>query len=257
MIKNSEGSANQSSRVAGLPSIEEQQQFWDWHWRHWRERKIINDWTLKRGEAILKMIGLLPLTQPKILDFGCGKGWFTESLASIGQATGIDLSEEAIAIAKSRAPQVTFFAGNVYDFPLPVQGFDVVVSQEVITHVEDQARYVKRAAEVLKPGGYFIVACANKFVMDRLGNVGWSEQPPQHISRYPTMNDLKNLLRPDFHILRATTILPFGNAGILRLVNSYKLNRLLGLVIPPDRIESLKGRLGFGYQLLVLAQKRG
>jgi 2-polyprenyl-3-methyl-5-hydroxy-6-metoxy-1,4-benzoquinol methylase len=237
------------------PSLDDQRRFWNWHWEHWEERKIINEWTLRRGDAILEILQSLSMDQPEILDFGCGKGWFTEKLASLGNATGIDLSEEAIAMAKSRSPQVNFIAGNVHDYPLPLGKYDVVVSQEVLTHVENPTAYLDRAATVLKPGGFLIVACANKFVMDRLGNAEWNVQPPEHISWYPSMKDLKQLLHGKFRVLRATTLLPVGNGGILRFINSYKLNRVLELVIPRKVLDSLKERAGFGYQLLVLAQK--
>lgn len=240
-----------------LPSISAQKRFWDWHWHHWQERKVVNDWTLRRGDAILEILRSLPLNQPEVLDFGCGKGWFTEKLATVGRATGIDLSEGAIAMAKARSPHITFFAGNVYDFPFQPNKYDVVVSQEVLTHVENPPAYLKRAAYVLKPGGYLIVACANRFVMDRLGTTEWNIQPPEHISWYPSMGHLKKLLVPDFTVLKATTMLPIGNGGILRLVNSYKLNRAVGLIMSPSTIENLKARAGFGYQLMVLAKKKG
>jgi 2-polyprenyl-3-methyl-5-hydroxy-6-metoxy-1,4-benzoquinol methylase len=255
-MKNTQETDPNMSSSKPLPSLEEQRRFWDWHWEHWKERKIINDWTLKRGDAILKVLKSLSLNQPEILDFGCGKGWFTEQLASVGTATGIDLSQEAIAMAKERSPHLTFYAGNIYDFPLLVGHYDVVVSQEVLTHVENQVEYLQRAADVLKPGGYLILACANKFVMERLGRDDWNVQPPEHISWYPSMSDLKRLLRSNFKTLNATTILPVGNGGVLRIVNSYKLNRALELIIPRRVLESLKGRAGFGYQFLVLAQKR-
>lgn len=254
-MKNNRNTGSDMSTSKHIPSLEEQRRFWNWHWEHWKERKIINDWTLKRGDAILEILRSLSLDQPEILDFGCGKGWFTEKLALIGNATGIDLSEEAITMAKLRSPHVTFIAGNVYDFPLQAEKYDVVVSQEVLTHVENPTAYLGRSASLLKPGGYLILACANKFVMERLGNADWNIQPPEHISWYPSMKELKQLLGARFRILRSTTILPVGNGGILRLVNSYKFNRALELLIPGRLLEALKERAGFGYQLLVLAQK--
>jgi SAM-dependent methyltransferase len=255
-MKNQE-TGSEMSGTKQIPSIEAQRRFWNWHWEHWQERKIINDWTLRRGDAILEVLHSLSLHQPEILDFGCGKGWFTEKLALVGNTTGIDLSEEAIAMAKARCPHVTFIAGNVYEFPLLAEKYDVVVSQEVLTHVEDQTTYLELAAKVLKPGGHLIVACANKFVMERLGNADWNIQPPEHISWYPSMKDLKRLLRPNFKVVRATTILPVGNGGMLRLINSYKLNRVLEWFFPGHVLDALKGRAGLGYQLLVLAKKSG
>src|SRR6202011_3628857 len=98
---------------------------------------------------------------------------------------------------------------------------DVVVSQEVIAHVPDQSGYLERAARVLKPGGYLIVTTPNLFVHSR--NY-WAPIPSGHIEQWLTRRELKRLLRPYFQVLRTTTAVPMGHGGILRLVNSTKLN---------------------------------
>jgi 2-polyprenyl-3-methyl-5-hydroxy-6-metoxy-1,4-benzoquinol methylase len=239
-----------------LPSMEDQRQFWDWHWQNWEQRKVLNDWTERRAQEILRLIQGLSLQRPRILDLGCGRGWFTERLADSGEAHGIDLSPEGIAAAKVRRPDISYLAGNVYEAPLPRNYFDVVVSQEVIAHVEDQPKYVERAAEVLKVGGYFIVTTGNKFVMDRLGDVGWNVQPPQHIARQLSRGQLKAMLAPRFDVLRAFTIIPHGNRGILFLVNSYKLNSLAARVISQETLSHLKEKVGLGWQMIFLARKR-
>jgi ubiquinone/menaquinone biosynthesis C-methylase UbiE len=214
---------------------------------------LINEWSRKRGQTILNLLGPLPLDHPKIIDLGCGTGWFTEKLAQIGQVTGIDLSEQAIAVAKSGFPHITFAAGNLFELSLPKEHFDVVVSQEVIAHVEDQVGYLDRAADVLRSRGYLILTTANKFVMERLD---WPPEPPGHIEQWLDMKSLKRLLKPRFRVFCATTILPIGHRGILRSVNSHKLNMALRLVIPESTLESLKGRAGLGYTLIAVAQKR-
>ncbi|SRR5712692_5980082 len=239
-----------------LPTIEDQRQFWDWHWQNWEQRKVLNDWTERRAQEILKLVQALPLARPRILDFGCGRGWFTERLADLGEAHGIDLSPEGIAAAQARRPDITYLAGSVYEAYLPKAYFDVLISQEVIAHVENQLRYVHRASEVLKPGGYLIITTGNKFVMDRLGDVGWNVQPPQHIAHQLSRGQLKEMLAPSFHVLKTATIIPHGKLGILRLVNSYKLNSALQRVISKSNLDRLKERAGFGWQMIFLARKK-
>src|SRR5439155_22565200 len=146
------------------PTIAEQKEFWNWHWQHWQDRKTVNEWKQTRHERVLAFLASLSLHQPAILDVGCGPGWYTDTLRRFGPVTGIDLSEEAITIAKSRFPEIHFIAGNFYELALQNQ-FDLVVSQEVIDHVEDQPKFVQRAAQVLKPGGHLILSATNKFVM--------------------------------------------------------------------------------------------
>lgn len=66
-----------------VPPIQEQQQFWDWHWQNLEERKVLNDWTERRAREIFRLIQGLHLERPRILDMGCGQGWFTERLSDL------------------------------------------------------------------------------------------------------------------------------------------------------------------------------
>jgi 2-polyprenyl-3-methyl-5-hydroxy-6-metoxy-1,4-benzoquinol methylase len=237
------------------PTISEQKNFWDWHWQHWQDRKTINDWKHKRHEAILEFLGSLGKTNLQILDVGCGPGWYTDKLARFGKVTGLDLSEEAIEMAKARFPHITFIAGNIYDQLLPAKHFDVVVSQEVIDHVEDSFKFLERIERALKPGGHLVLSGTNKFVVDRLTEREFPAQPAQHIGRYFTKAQLKNLVRRRFRLLRIRTIIPVGHGGILRIINSHKLNTLLGRLVPRRSIDRAKEFAGLGYQMIVLAQK--
>lgn len=238
------------------PTIEVQREFWNVHWQSAEERKILNSWTERRAQEILKSIGELRIQRPKILDFGCGHGWFTERLATVGKAQGVDLSPEAIAMAQARRPDIKFTVGDVYQTEFPEQYFDVVVSQEVISHVENQPKYVERAAYVLKPKGYLILTTGNRFVMDRLGDVGWRAYPPEHIECELTRGELKRLLATQFRVLSLRTIIPHGKRGILRLVNSYKLNALLSRFVSAGTLDAMKEAAGFGWQTIALAQKK-
>ena len=237
-----------------FPTLELQKE----HWKYWNFRPghpYEDDFLrpLRRGDKILGYLRSLPLERPIILDMGCGMGWFANQLAELGPTTGIDLSDDAIGQAKSKFPEVTFKAGNVYEMELPERHFDVVVSQEVIAHVPDQPRYVERAAQVLKPGGYLIVTTPNPFVHFR---IDWKPIPPGHIEQWLSLGALKQLLRPHFRVLRSTTAVPLGHRGVLRLVNSWKLNRAAGLLCTLERIEAFKEWAGFGWTQIVLAQKR-
>ena len=235
------------------PSLTEQQRFWNAWNATLRDPKNLNEWALKRCETILGLVRSLALDNPKIIDFGCGTGWLTERLAQFGPATGIDLAESVIAAAQSRAPQIKFLAGDLLHLPLPSAYYDLVVSQEVIAHIPDQVAYLDRAADVLKPRGYLIITTPNKFVMDR-GD--WPAQPPAHIEQWLTMTHLKQLLHEHFRILRTTTIVPLGHHGILRLINSRKINAALESLVSPQTLERFKGWAGCGYTLVALAQKR-
>jgi 2-polyprenyl-3-methyl-5-hydroxy-6-metoxy-1,4-benzoquinol methylase len=247
---------NASAPASDYPSITEQARFWDDHWQRWQERKVLNAWALRRNETILSIIRSLALVRPRLIDLGCGPGWFTDTLAEFGEVTGIDLSEEAIAMARRRNPHIRFIVGDLYRTPLPSGYFDVAVSQEVLGHVADQPGYLERAASLLRPGGFLLLATPNRFVLDRLGHTPWATYPPEHIDYHVSRRQLRALLQPWFEILRLTTIIPIGSGGLLRLVNSHKLNRVASLILTEPRLTALKERLGLGYQLVCLARKR-
>jgi 2-polyprenyl-3-methyl-5-hydroxy-6-metoxy-1,4-benzoquinol methylase len=237
--------------TAEHPTLDIQKQYWDDKWDGYRNQ-YPHDRARRRGDQILAYLRSLRLERPTILDLGCGTGWFANELAQLGPTTGIDLSEEAIAKARSQFPQVAFEAGNLYDMLLPERHFDVVVSQEVIAHVPDQRGYLEIAARVLRPGGYLVVTTPNRFVHER---TQMPPQPPGHIEDWLTPKALKRLLQPRFRVLRRTTVVPLGHGGILRLVNSTRVNWVLGLLFPRKRVMAFKEWLGLGWTQIVLAQK--
>ncbi len=239
-----------------LPTIDQQRAFWNDHWQNRaHERRVVNEWSVARFNTILELIRSLGLRSPRIVDLGCGPGYYTERLAEFGDVTGVDLSEEAIAAARARAPNVAFVAGNLLQMPLPRAYFDLAVSQEVLAHCEDQAGYVRRAADVLRPGGCLVLSTDNKFVMDRRDDE-IVPLPPEHIDRFLTIRDLKRLLRPYFEVVDIRTRLPMGHRGVLRMVNSEKLNSALERLIPRRWLTALKERAGLGMTVIVLARKR-
>jgi SAM-dependent methyltransferase len=241
-----------TNRGAEVPGLSEQERYWE----TWQRDKSITPWSQTRAEAILGILRGLKLDRPAILDLGCGNGWFTERLATFGPATGTDLSLKAMAEAKTKYPSATFIGGNLFEVDLPRAHFDVVVSQQVIAHVVDQVGYVERAASLMKSRGHLILTTPNRFVMDRLGDVGWEVTPPEHLEFWLDEKAVRKLLEPRFEILSFRSIIPMGRKGILRVVNSEKLNRLLQVVIPEATLRSWKERAGLGYTLVVLARKR-
>jgi 2-polyprenyl-3-methyl-5-hydroxy-6-metoxy-1,4-benzoquinol methylase len=240
------------------PSTGAQRAYWD---ERWETQRSPNDWQKQRAQAILAMVQGLSLDSPRILDLGCATGWMTKLLSELGPAEGVDLSEAAIAIAKSQYPGIQFTAGDLYEIPLTSDPVDLVVCQEVIAHVSDQPLLIRRISEVIKPGGYLIITAANKFVMDRMrdsdGIVGVGpEDPDEHIKKWLDMKGLKRLLEPYFTVNRTTSVIPIGERGWLRVINSHKLNKAVGRLISQRRLKALKERMGFGYSIIAIGQKK-
>ena len=254
-----EAEVNKSHATDSAPSIAAQRYYWN---QRWLKQDAPNGWQQRRSDSVLAIARNLPLENPKILDLGCGTGFTTKALSELGEAQGVDLSPAAIKIARASYPDIYYRAGDVFEISFPDESFDLIVCQEVIPHVIDQLGLVEKIAASLKSGGYVIITAANKFVMKRLkggdgGPVGSGPlDPVEHVKRWLSRRELVLLLEQQFRILHTTSVIPIGNKGILRLINSPKVNSAVGHVIRPQRLETLKGRLGWGYTIIVLGQKR-
>ena len=91
----------------------------------------------------------------KVLELGCGTGFFTKSLANTGaQVTAIDISPDLLAVARAEcaAENVTFEVQNAYAMTYGAEVFDSVVGSSVLHHLEVDAA-LKEIQRVLKPGG--------------------------------------------------------------------------------------------------------
>ena len=105
-----------------------------------------------------------------LLHLQCHFGLDTLSWARLGaQVTGVDFSEEAIALARSLARELgidaTFIKSDVYDLPSTHEGaYDIVyTSYGVLTWLPDLTRWAEVIAHFLKPGGTFYIAEIHPF----------------------------------------------------------------------------------------------
>jgi len=233
---------------------DEERQFWnDWNTRI-REEVPLDLASRRRGETVLSMLGSLMLENPRILEVGCGTGWLAERLTRFGTVFATDLADEVITRAQRRVEAVTFVAGDIMTLTLPLETFNVVVTLETLSHVADQRAFVGRLADLLRVGGYLILTTQNSFVFERRNDV--LPRCPGQRRSWVNWKDLKRLLKPRFTILSATTVEPAGHRGVLRLVNSVKLNAQLGRLLSMNTIERLKERVGLGQSLVVLCRRK-
>lgn len=93
----------------------------------------------------------------KILDMGCGYGFYTDYFRSIGaDVMGIDGSEQMIRIAQKRYPLTSFSIMDITT-PLSFQNdqFDIVFSNQVLMDIEledeNGYKYAKAMDKYIKP----------------------------------------------------------------------------------------------------------
>jgi 2-polyprenyl-3-methyl-5-hydroxy-6-metoxy-1,4-benzoquinol methylase len=176
-----------------------------------------------------------------------------ERLLPFGQVCGTDLADDVVQRAQQRVPRARFVAGDFMKIAFPSASFDVAVSLEVLPHVADQPAFLARIADLLRPGGVLMMATQNRPVLERWSAVGPPE--PGQIRRWVDARQLRELLAARFRVEELTSLLPVGDQGVLRLVNSHKLNRLLDAALGHARVERLKERCLLGHTLMVRARR--
>jgi ubiquinone/menaquinone biosynthesis C-methylase UbiE len=88
-----------------------------------------------------------------VLDVGCGTGRNLPLLRPGVRVIGLELSAEALARARRRAPGVPLVQGDAEALPFRSGVFDTVMSGLVFCSVPDAARGLAEVKRVLKPGG--------------------------------------------------------------------------------------------------------
>ncbi|MEA3402260.1 MAG: methyltransferase domain-containing protein [Armatimonadota bacterium] len=114
----------------------------------------------------------------RILDAGCGTGGTLVALRDLGEAWGCDISQQAVTLARTRGLSDLRLC-DVVKLTFEDESFDVVVSCDVLEHVEQDALAMREMARVLKPGGLLVVTVpAHMFL--------WSEHDEAlaHLRRY-------------------------------------------------------------------------
>jgi SAM-dependent methyltransferase len=97
----------------------------------------------------------------RVLENGCGVGMYIEHLAPHGgEIVGLEYDFERAAKAGTRSPNILNAAGE--SLPLPPGTFDLILSHEVLEHVQNDARAVREMIRVLKKGGRAVIFVPNR-----------------------------------------------------------------------------------------------
>jgi SAM-dependent methyltransferase len=113
----------------------------------------------RRLEMIVKAAG--DRIKGTILENGCGVGMYVEHLSPFGgKVIGLEYDFERAAEAHVNSPHILNAAGE--NIPLPSGTFDLVLSHEVIEHVQDDRAAIREMIRTLKPGGRITLFCPNR-----------------------------------------------------------------------------------------------
>lgn len=111
--------------------------FYENYWKEVNNSIPTNDpTTLDRLKLLFNTLDKMP-QDSKILDAGCGDGYFTNCLTEKGySAIGMDVSHNAIKTAREKHRDIDFICNPIDEkWPFENDSFDAIFSTEVIEHV--------------------------------------------------------------------------------------------------------------------------
>ncbi len=197
---------------------------------------IMNNYDIKRRIEVVfsEFLGLENLQGKKLLDAGCGTGWFSKKATELGaHVTAMDLSPTLVQITKDKVPSVNAIVGSVLEISFPDNYFDYVISSEVIEHTPNPKLAVKEMLRVLRPGGkiclttpnkttwYFSLIIAEKFKIRKYqGLENWSYF--YDFKKFLISNDLQIISYKGIHLF--PFIFPFLNP-LLRFCDRIFANK--------------------------------
>ncbi|MCG3783342.1 class I SAM-dependent methyltransferase [Delftia acidovorans] len=118
------------------------------------------------------------LKNKHVMDFGCGSGYGAAFIADQGaNCLGVDISKTSIEYARKTYLQAKFESHDLTNENLQDiinQRFDLIVSFDVIEHVEKYWTFVSNIKKLLKPGGTAIIGCPNRLATFDF-NTEWNE----------------------------------------------------------------------------------
>lgn len=183
-------------------------------------------WYQGRRLVLAAELARLPLAgYVSVLDAGCGSGRTMLDLAPLGEVCGVELDEDAAALARSRG-DFEVHTGPIESLPWEDEKFDLVTSLDVIEHTPDDRASLREVHRVTRPGGFVLVTVpAYQWL--------WSQHDVanQHYRRYS----------------RRTLIAALSAAGwqLQRITN---FNSLLLPVAAPIRLLQRDGRIDAHYR---------
>lgn len=108
--------------------------------------------TARFTEPLLDAAGARART--RVLDVATGPGHAARRARERGAlVTGIDISDEVVALARRRQGEISFLRADAEELPFPERTFDALVCGFAINHFPRPERALREFARVVLPGG--------------------------------------------------------------------------------------------------------
>ncbi len=144
----------------------------------------------RRKNMILRAAG--ERIHGRFLENGCGVGMYLKHLATAtGKMVGLEYDYARAREAGASPTPVVNAAGE--HLPFTAEAFDVILSHEVLEHVQDDGLAVEEMVRVLRPGGRIIIFCPNRGYPFETHGIYWRGR--YHFGNIPLINYLPRIWR--------------------------------------------------------------
>ncbi len=220
-------------------------------------------------QLLLKMIKPVTSFQDKrVLEVGCGIGFFCMHVARHGgEAIGLDISKSAILEAKTLTKQygasgkVEFVVSDARHLPFVDRSQDMIVSSEVLEHIEGHEKAFHEFARLINQSGYICITVPNllsslffEIVFFKvMGQPKYVQRflsvEKEYIFHYPKVKRLVNSERLTIVDIKGTDYVHLHP----KITHLFHLDKVVTLV--SNALENKKSWRFFGANIGVIAQK--
>lgn len=110
----------------------------------------------------------------KVLDFGCGDGGTSRTLAQLGgEVLAVDIKSDLENNFKESG--VVFLNGNKTESYLQIRKYDIIILQDVLEHVPNPDALIKKMKSALRNDGLIYISTPNRFsVLNAISDPHWN-----------------------------------------------------------------------------------
>jgi SAM-dependent methyltransferase len=127
-----------------------------------QESEASDEWIRSSQSDKLDFLRVCQLDRGRIVDVGCGSGWFLRTLDhSKWDRFGVENGGAAHLIASRELGAEHAFGGTLLEASLPDSFFDVVTFWSALEHMNHPRANLVKARRIIKPGGTIIIQVPN------------------------------------------------------------------------------------------------
>lgn len=209
----------------------------------------------------LRHMGVFNIKSGRLLEIGCGPGFFLNAARGSCYVTGVELSEFAVRYAKENF-DLNVYRGTLDKAAFTPSSFDFVVIWDTIEHVSDPLGLIAEIKKILSPGGLLVFTTPNTTsLLCRLQNKSWRLfDPPYHLNYFSKKNAVKMLDSSGFRVLKVESAWEWHSLSYLfhalRVYHNKGIFRRLDKIIRKSRLGKINVPLNLFDIMTVYAVKK-